>query len=93
MIEFFGLDVSSKFFFNIMVSFSFFVGVFLMASPDAFKAIDKALQKEYGMRKRLVPHIEDSYFNTLDKFILKNRVKAGFCIALFSFVLLLINKL
>ena len=42
MIEFLGLDISAKMFFYIMVSFSFFVGVFLMASPEAFKAIDKA---------------------------------------------------
>ena len=49
MIEIVGLDISARMFFYIMVSFSFFVGVFLMASPEAFKAMDKALQKEYGI--------------------------------------------
>ena len=93
MIEVMGLDLSARMFFIMMVSFSFFVGVFLMASPDAFKAIDKALQKEYGIKTRFVPHIENSYFDALDKFILKNRVKAGFFIAAFAFILLLVNKM
>ena len=64
-----------------------------MASPEAFKAIDKALKKEYGMKTRLVPHIENSHFDAFDRFILKNRGAAGFVIALFSFLLLLINKM
>ncbi len=44
MVAFFGLDISAKIFFYMMVSFSFFIGIFLMASPEAFKASDKTLK-------------------------------------------------
>ena len=93
MVAFFGLDISAKIFFYMMVSFSFFIGIFLMASPEAFKASDKALKQEYGLKTKLVPHIEGHTFDMIDKFILKNRVMTGFVIALFSFILLLLNRM
>ena len=79
-------------FFHIMISFAFFVGVVLMVSPEAFEALNRALQKEYGLKTRLLPKIENTTINIIDKAVIKNRVFAGLSISVVSFVLLLIHK-
>ena len=75
-----------------MVSFAFFVGIVLMVSPEAFEALNRALQKEYGLKTRLVPKLENTSIDVIDKALIKNRIIAGLIIAVCSFVLLLINK-
>ena len=92
MIEIFGLDVSSKVFFYIMVSFSFFVGIILMVSPEAFENLNHALRKEYGFKIKLVPFLENTFIDTVDKIIVKNRVIAGIIISVTAFALLIIFK-
>ena len=92
MIEVFGLDVSSQVFFHIMISFSFFVGIVLMISPEAFEALNRALQKEYGLKTRLFPKFENTTIDVIDKAVVKNRVIAGLIITVISFTLLLVNK-
>ena len=92
MLDFFGLAISTQTFFSIMVSLAFFVGIVLMISPEAFASLHKALQKEYGLKKRLIPGIEDTVFDAIDKFLVQNQFFAGLMIAVTSFVLLLVFR-
>lgn len=91
MLDVFGLDVSSQIFFRLMVSFAFFIGVVLLVSPEAFEALNKSFQKEYGLKIRIFPKLEDTTVNIVDKTIIKHRVFAGFLISLTAFFLLLIR--
>jgi len=88
--DFFGILLSTEMFFKIMVSFGFFIGIVLMISPEAFESLNKKLQKEYGLRMRLVPKIEDKYVDVIDRAVVKNRIIAGMIIAITAFILLLI---
>lgn len=92
MFDIFGLNVSSQIFFRLMVAFAFFIGIILMVSPEAFEAFNRALQKEYGLKARIFPKLENTAIDIIDKVIMKNRVLAGFSIALISFFLLLIHN-
>ncbi len=93
MFEVLGLDISGKIIFFLMLSFSFFVGILLMVSREGFDAFNKALQKEYGLRKRIAPQIEDTHVDVVDKILTRYRFMAGMLICLASFFLLLIYKL
>ncbi len=78
-----------------LISFSFFIGIVLIVSPEAFDALNKALSKEYGIKTRFIPRMELKAIHILDKIITNNRaygIIAGILIAVISFVLLLINK-
>ncbi len=87
-----GLDVSAEMFFYIMISFAFFIGIILTVAPDAFEALNRAFQREYGVRTRLLPKLEDTYIDVIDRAISKNRVLAGVIISVSAFILLLIYK-
>ncbi len=78
--------------FYFLVSFGFFVGIVLMASPEAFDALNRSLSKEYGIKTRLIPKIELTAIHVIDKFVTKNRwhgIIIGFTISMVSFILLL----
>ena len=93
MIELFGLDVSLQFLVYLMLSFSFFIGIILLVSPNAFDALNTALQKEYGIKRRLAPKVEDSRIDFVDRILLKYRTLAGLLIALSAFALLILYKI
>ena len=93
MLRVFGLDLSTKVLVDLMLSFSFFVGIVLMVSSEAFGAFHKALQKEYGLKRRLAPKLEDTKFDIIDQVLMKYRVFAGMLICLTSFFLLLLYKI
>ncbi len=86
------MGMSIQMFFNIMVSIGFFVGIVLMVSHTAFKALDDLLKKEYGFKIKLIPKVEDKSVDVIDKFIVKNRIIAGLIISVVSFILLVIFK-
>ena len=92
MIEMFALDVSIKLFFHLMVSFAFFIGVILMISSEAFEGVNRVLLREYGIKTKMIPPLESTMINTIDKFVMKNRVFAGMLISIFSFFLLIFFK-
>jgi len=92
MLDFMGLVQSLQFFIYIMISFAFFVGILLLVSQEAFDAFNTDLQKEYGIKRRFFPKIEDSQYNFLDFLLLKYRFVAGVLIAVVAFILLLIYK-
>ena len=52
----------------------------------------RALQKEYGLKRRLAPKLEDAHINFIDRVLMKYRVLAGMTICLASFFLLLLYK-
>ena len=92
MFELFGLDISAKVLVDLFLSFSFFVGIVLMVSREAFGAFHQALQKEYGLKRRLAPKIEDKRFDLVDKILMKYRVFAGMLICVTTFFLLLLYR-
>jgi hypothetical protein len=78
--------------FLLLVSIGFFVGIMLMVSPEAYETLDKSLQKEYGIKKRFVPKIEDTKIHTVDNTLKKYRIFTGMLISIISYLLLLIFK-
>jgi ABC-type phosphate transport system permease subunit len=92
MIEAFQLIETFRFFILIMISFAFFVGIMLLVSQEAFDAFSRDLQKEYGVKKRFFPKIENSQYNFIDFVVLKYRFMAGIIISIAAFILLLLYK-
>ena len=78
--------------FYILVSFGFLVGIILMVAPNAYESLNEALQKEYGIKKRFIPKIEDTKFEVVDGIFKKNTVIAGMILSIVSFTILLIYK-
>ena len=91
MADLISVAVASKTFFHIMISFAFFIGIILAVAPGAFDSLNQAMQKEYGIKKRIAPQLEDPSFDT-DKYIMRVRVIVGPTIAIVSFLLLLFAK-
>lgn len=87
-----GLDVSAKMFFYIMISFSFFVGIILTIAPEAFESLNRTLQKEYGLKKKFFPKLEDTKVDVVDRALSRNRVLTGVIISVTSFILLMLYK-
>ena len=75
-----------------MVSFSFFVGIMLVVSFEAFEHFNAALQKEYGMKKRLAPKVESIENKFTDWFLTRYPLISGIFISVMSFILLLIFR-
>ncbi len=92
MVEIFSLDISLKFLFKLMLSLAFFVGILLMVSQEAMQVFHKNLQKEFGLKRRIAPKLEDDASDIVDRVLIKYRVLAGLLIAMCSFFLLLIYK-
>ncbi len=92
MLESLGIILSANMVFYIMVSFGFVVGIILMVSPEAFESLNKALQKEYGFKTQLLPKLESTVFNVIDKTVLKNQMVAGIMISVTAFALLMIYR-
>ena len=76
----------------LLLSLSFFIGILLIISRESFISLNKALQQEYGIKRRLAPVVEDAYIDVVDSFLTKHRVWAGLLIAISAFVLLLLYK-
>lgn len=91
MINMVDLGETANMVFYIMISFGFFVGIILMAAPEVYHPLNKALQREYGLKIRLVPKIEE-YAEAMDKVLNKHRVIAGMCISVSAFMLMMIYK-
>ena len=75
-----------------MLSLAFFVGILLLVSQEAFNIFNDDLKKEYGIKKRLFPKIEDQWFNLVDFVVLKYRFWAAILITVAAFILLLLYK-
>ena len=87
-----GLTDAGKFLSYLMIAAAFFVGIMLLVSAEAFELFDKELRKEYGMKKRLFPQIEDRKYEFVDYILLKCRFISGLIITIISFIFLLIYK-
>ncbi len=81
-----------RLFMQIMVSFAFFMGIILLVSPEAFNMLNQTLSREYGLKKRIIPQLEDKKIDALDRFILQNRILSGAFISVSSFLLLVFPK-
>ena len=92
MLEMTGLLESAQFFSYLMLSFAFFVGILLMVSQEAFYYFNKALQKELGLKKKVLPRVEGKQIHFVDWLVLKYRFVSGLLISIAAFVLLLVNK-
>jgi len=93
MLELLGVSESIEFVAYIMLSLAFFVGIMLTISQEAFEHFNAALQKEYGIRKKLMPKLENTKTNFVDWIVLKYRFFFGILITVAAFVLLLMYKL
>ena len=91
MMEILGLTVPIRFLANLMLSLAFFVGILLMVSRDAFVTLNKDLQREYGIKRRMAQKLEDVHIDVVDRTFLKYPVPAGLLIAIAAFILLLIR--
>ena len=92
MFEILGIEASIKMIIYLMLSFSFFVGIMLIISQEAFQHFNEALQKEYGIKTRILPNVEDKRVHLVDKLVLKYRIWAGIVITIAAFILLMIFK-
>ncbi len=81
-----------QFFFKLMLSIAFFIGIMLMVSQQALVILNNDLQKEYGVKKRLIGGIENRQINTVDRLLLKYPLVAGILIASSAFSLLLMYR-
>ena len=88
MLDMMGIIDAAQFFIFMMLSFAFFVGILLLVSHEAFSMFNKDLQKEYGVKKRFFPKIEDSWYGFVDFLLLKYRFVSGLFIAIIAFILL-----
>lgn len=86
------LNEALNIFANLMISFAFFVGIMLIVSQEAFEHFNKAVAREMGIKKRILPQIENKTFHLIDFVILKYRLFSGLLIAITSFFLLLIYR-
>ncbi len=75
------------------LSFAFFVGIMLVVSQDAVQILNRDLQRELGLKKRLVSKIEDRHFTFIDRAIFRFRYCSGLSIAITAFLLLLMFTL
>ena len=92
MLDAMGLNESLSMIIYFMLSFAFFVGIMLLVSQESFVHFNSALEKEYGLKHRLIPKIENTQNKFVDFAILKYRMISGVLIVVTSFVLLLIYK-
>jgi len=84
-----GIQVPLQAMFTLFISFSFFIGLLLMVSPEAFSSLERIFNKEYGFKRKLVPKLEDAKVEAFDKIIIKNRGIAGMIICIVSFLMLI----
>ncbi len=92
MWEEFGVFEAGWVLWDLMISFTFFIGIFLIISREAVECLNRDFQKELGWRKYIIPQLEGKKFLFIDAFILKYPVWIGLTISIISFVLLLIRK-
>ena len=88
----FSLETSFHMIFYIIISLGFAVGIIIVVAPDAFEILNKALNKEYGLRFRFFKKIEDSKLGSLERLVAKHSVIIGTILSVITFALLIIYK-
>lgn len=88
-----GLFTAGSFLWELMLSFTFFIGIFLVVSREAVECLNRDFQRELGWRKYVITQIETKKFMFIDAFILKYPIWVGLLIAITSFVLLLVRRM
>ena len=92
MLEQLGIVAAGEFLWDLMLSLSFFIGIFLVVSREAVECLNRDFQKELGWRKYVITQLEGKKFMFIDIFILKYPVWIGLVIAVTSFMLLLARR-
>lgn len=92
MLEEMGILDAGWFLWDLMLSFTFFIGIFLVVSREAVECLNRDFQKELGWRKYIITQLEGKKFLFIDALILKYPVWIGLFISIISFVLLLMHK-
>lgn len=92
LLEELGILDAGWFLWNLMLSFTFFIGIFLIVSKEAIECLNRDFQKEFGWRKNIATQLESKKFVFIDMFVLKYSVWIGLLISVISFVLLLMYK-
>lgn len=84
-----GLFEAGSFLWELMLSFTFFIGIFLIISREAIECLNRDFQREYGWRKYVITQLENKKFMFIDAFIMKYPIWVGLVISTTSFILLL----
>lgn len=92
LLEELGLFDAGSFLWELMLSFTFFIGIFLIVSREAVECLNRDFQREFGWRKYIITQIETKKFVFIDAFILKYPIWIGLIITITSFVLLLMQR-
>ena len=87
-----GLFEAGSFLWELMLSFTFFIGIFLIISREAIECLNRDFQREYGWRKYVITQLENKKFMFIDAFIMKYPIWVGLVISVVSFVLLLMRR-
>jgi hypothetical protein len=88
----YGLMLSVKVIFKILVTFGFLVGTLMSSSLENFQKFRQIVEQEYGIKKKIIPKIETKCSDVVDRIVLRNRVIFGVIISAASFLLLLISN-
>ena len=92
MFEDLGILAAGSFLWELMLSFTFFIGIFLIVSREAVECLNRDFQRELGWRKYVIPQLEGKKFLFIDAFILKYPIWMGIVISTASFVMLLAHR-
>ena len=89
LIEQLGLIEVGSFLWELMLAFTFFIGIFLIVSREAVECLSRDFQREYGWKRYVLSQLEARKYMWIDSFILKYPIWIGLIISVTSFLLLL----
>ena len=92
MLKELGILAAGDFLWDLMLSLSFFIGIFLIVSREAVECLNKDFQRELGWRKYVITQLEGKKFMFIDAFVLKYPVWIGLLISVTAFMLLLSHR-
>ncbi|MFC1704006.1 hypothetical protein ACFL1E_04400 [Candidatus Omnitrophota bacterium] len=81
------MSFAIQFFMRLMIALAFACSLFLLVTPDAYLKFSKLLQKEYGMKKKVLPVLEKES-GVIDNFLLRYRMLIGILLLFISILLL-----
>ncbi len=72
---------------RMLIALAFACSLFLLVTPEGYLKLSRILEKEYGLRKKIIPSIEKEE-GVIDNFLLRFRMVIGAIFLFVSIVLL-----
>jgi len=79
--------------FYLFFSATFFIGLMMIIAPKAFKELDSAMNREFGLKKIFFPKIEKKIVKIIDEFMLRNNILSGAVLIVISLAVLILFRL